>query len=498
MRVLTSNTGAPGAPKGAGRWVLAPLLAALVLSGCVSNPSSTAGLTDPTPMPVTFKEGDGRWAAVPPADVQPRGEWWAAFADPEMSRLVTLAGKQNNDIQVAAARLKEAQALLRTTNADKAVQVNAGGGLQRAYSLDTYTNQSPLLGLSYEVDLFGKLDKASQAASLDAQSREALLQSTRLLVQANVAQTYLQLRALDEERQLVRDTVAAYQDTLTLTEQRYDAGDVPELDVVRVRAEVSSTESDALALDRQRAALEHALAVLTGSVASTFTLPVARWQTALPVIPAGVPSTVLARRPDVAAAQRTMKAAEARVGVAERAWFPDINLTGSAGFASTDLADLFTWSARSWGIGALLSLPVFDGGRRQAGVDQANAQLQEALASYREQVLVAFRDVEDQLSALRLLDKQAQSQALAVQAAERATAISDARYRDGFISQLDLLDARRSELSNRRQALQVRSEQYQATVALIRAIGGSWEASKPAVAAQQNAADNPANQLAKR
>jgi multidrug efflux system outer membrane protein len=237
---------------------------------------------------------------------------------------------------------------------------------------------------------------------------------------------------------------------------------------------VSATESEALALDRARAELEHALAVLVGEPASSFELPAGEWSTALPAIPAGVPSVVLARRPDVSAAQRSMLAAQKRIGIAEAAWFPSLSLTASGGFASPELGDLLQWSARSWGIGALLSLPLFDGGRRKAGVQNAQAELDASLAIYRDQVLVAFRDVEDQLSALRLLSQQADAQSRAVASATRATLLSDTRYRNGYVSQLELLDARRSELRNRRQQLQVRSTQYQATVALVRALGGDW------------------------
>jgi outer membrane protein, multidrug efflux system len=204
---------------------------------------------------------------------------------------------------------------------------------------------------------------------------------------------------------------------------------------------------------------------------------VAEWTTVLPVIPAGVPSTVLTRRPDVSAAQETMLAAQTRVGVAKLAWFPDVTLTGAGGFASPDIGDLLKWSARAWGIGALLSLPIFDGGRREAGVRNARGELEVAVARYREQVFVAFRDVEDQLSALRWLADQAEAQARAVASASRSTALSNVRYRNGLVSQLDLLDAQRSELRNRREALKVRSGQYQATVGLVRALGGGWDTS---------------------
>jgi len=462
---------------------LTPLIAALVLAGCASTPAFTP--TAAPTAPAAFKEADGRWTAVAPAEAQARGRWWAVFADPVLDGLVERADLNNTTIQVAAARLAQARALLRSADADRLPQLGLGGGAQRGNNLISGSNTpntvlSAAASASWEPDLFGRLAKASNAAALDAQSREALLQSTRLLVQSDVARTYFVLRALDAERALVRETVAAYGDTLRLTERRYAAGDVAELDLARVQGEVAATQSQALALDRQRAQLEHALAVLLGELPSSFTLAESEWRGALPNVPAGIPSTVLTRRPDVSAAQSAMLAAQARVGVARSAWFPDVALTANGGFASTDLGDLFKWSARSWGVGALLSLPVFDGGRREAGVQNANAAWDAAAAGYREQVLVAFQDVEDQLAALRLLSDQAGAQTQAVDAAARATVLSNSRYRNGLVSQLELLDARRSELANRRQAVQVRAAQYQATVGLIRALGGGWGASPPA------------------
>jgi len=477
------------------RTALLPLVAALVLAGCASTGEVSTGITTP----VQFKEQTAKGAAAVTANaapVQAAGNWWVAFNDPALNELVERAAVNNTSVQQAAARLAEARALARTVDADRSVQVglNAGASRQAGIDRNLSTRPSTLLNagasVSYEVDLFGKLSGASNAASLDAQSRESLLQSARLLVQAETAQTYLSVRALDAERALVREQVDAYADTLRLTERRFKAGDLAELDVARVQTEVAATESDALALDRQRALLEHALAVLTGEVASNFSMASlsnasGEWSTALPSIPAGLPSTVLERRPDIAAAQRSMEAAQARLGVAKTAWFPTIALTGGGGYASSDLSDLFKWSARSWGIGALLSLPLLDGGRREAGVQGASAQLDGALASYREQVLVAFREVEDQLASLRLLQEQSDVQARAVASARRATVLSDSRYRNGYVSQLDLLDARRSELRNRRLALQVKSAQYQATVGLIKALGGGWDV--PSVVAANSA-----------
>jgi outer membrane protein, multidrug efflux system len=461
-----------------GKWGLS-LFFVLLLAGCASSPPKIDVEKLPA-VPASFKESDGRWTTAAPAEAQPRGEWWKAFSDPALDQLVERVDRNNTSIQVAAARLAQARAFVRATDADRSVQVGVGASANRLQGIVGGTSGPARtviatgVDLSYEVDLFGRLAQATDAAALDARSREGLLQSTRLLVQAEVAQTYLALRALDTERALVRGTVSAYRDTLALTERRYRAGDVAELDVARARTEVAATESEALALDRRRAELEHALAVLIGEPASNFEMRVAEWNTALPLIPAGVPGTVLSRRPDVSAAQNTMLAAQARVGVAQAAWFPSVTLTASGGYASPELSNLFQWSSRAWAIGALASLPLFDGGRREAGVQSASAELDAALARYREQILVAFRDVEDQLAALRLLAEQTEAQSRAVESASRSTALSDARYRGGYVSQLDLLDAQRSELRNRRQALQVRSAQYQATVALVRALGGGW------------------------
>ncbi|MBU1361947.1 MAG: efflux transporter outer membrane subunit [Gammaproteobacteria bacterium] len=461
---------------------LVPLVAALVLAGCATvTPEAPTFQAPPAFKEVAAAPASGTWTRAQPAEAQARGEWWRAFGDPALDALVAHADANNTSIQQAAARLAEARAIARSTDADRSPQIGLGAGASRAAGIDrTATGQPGTLltagaNFSYELDLFGRLSRASDAARLDAESRAGLLQSTRLLVQAETAQTYLSLRALDAERAIVDETVAAYRDTLDLTRRRQRAGDIAELDVVRVETEVASTESEALTLDRRRAELEHALAVLTGDTASTFEMRADRWSTVLPTIPAGVPSTVLARRPDVSAAQKSVLAAQSRVGVAQTAWFPSISLTGAGGYASPELGDLFKWSARSWGIGALLSLPLFDGGRREANVQTASAQLDGALASYREQVLTAFKDVEDQLSSLRILEAQSEVQARAVASSKRATVLSDSRYRNGLVSQLDLLDARRSELRNRRQALQVRSAQYQATVGLIRALGGAWD-----------------------
>ena len=454
--------------------LLTPLVAALVLAGCssikVSEPHALPAV------PAAYKN-----PASPAAATAAQPHWWKTFADAQLDALIERALAHNTSLQAAAARLDQARALLRNANAARLPQLGLaaasgrqGGGFYRSQGAAGTLHQLRL-DASYEVDVMGRLAKVSQASRLDAQAAEALLASTRLLVQADVAQTYFALRALDAERALMRETVAAYKDTLRLTERRHAAGDVAELDVARLRTEVAATESDALVLDRRRQALETALAVLVGELPGQLSLAEDRWSEVLPAVPAGLPSSMLARRPDIAAAQAGYQAAQLRIGVAQTAWFPNLSLTGSAGGASPELADLFKSSAGLWGVNLLLNLPIFDGGKREAGVQNAAAQADEAAARYREQVLLAFKDVEDQLSSLALLDQQSRKQAEAVTAAQRALTLSDSRYRNGMIGQLELLDARRSELGNRRQALQVRAAQYQATVALIKALGGGWQ-----------------------
>jgi len=455
------------------------LFAALVLAGCASAPPAAAPALPEVPS--AFREAGP--STAPAAASQ--AAWWQAFADPQLDALVQRAERDNASLHAAAARVAAARALLRRAEADRLPQLQATAGASREATPLTgnrpTTNIALGANLSYEIDIAGRLSKARDAASLDAMEREALLADTRLLVQAEVVRSYFALRAIDAERALVQGTVASYRNTLSLTERRFAAGDLPELEVARVRSELAANESEALALERQRSQVEHALALLVGDAASRFTLAAletsgADAPLALPQVPAGLPSAVLARRPDVAAARQAVLAAQARVGIAQAAWWPTLSLTASGGQASPELSDLLRSGARTWGIGSLLALPLFDGGQRQAGVARAGAEVDLATARLREQVLVAFRDVEDELASVRLLADQAEAQRRAVEAAARVSALAEARYRNGFVSQLELLDAQRSELRSRRQALQVRAARYQATVGLMRALGGAWQA----------------------
>ncbi len=458
--------------------LLIPLtLAAALLAGCASAPLETASAVS---TPASFK---GSSLTGTPAPTQ-ASAWWLFFSDPVLNDLESRATTDNSDIRIAAARLTQARALLKSARADMWPQAGASYTASRSTTQQPYpkaANSHTLdLDLSYEVDVFGRLSQASKAAKLDADASAALAKDTQLLVQSRVAQTYFALRTLDEDRAIVADTLDAYRSSLKVTQRRFEEGDVAQLDVARLETEVASTQSQAYALDQQRANLANALSVLVGEPATTFDVAAASWSSqpwagAVPVIPAGVPSQVLQRRPDVIAAGASLNAAQKRVHVARAAWFPTLTLTASGGYASGDLNTLFDKGMEGWSLAGILSQAVFDGGRRNAGIDYAKGGLDAAFAGYQQQVLVAFQDVEDQLSDLSYLQQQQTAEDEAVAASTRALAQSQSRYRNGSSSQLEVLDAQRSHLAIRRQALRVRAAQYQSTVGLIRALGGGWQ-----------------------
>lgn len=450
---------------------LTALLTALVLAGC----ATTAPLNDqPVTTPVTWK-AEGWTTAAPAAAAQERGAWWQAFNDAQLDALIAEAEGQSPTLAQAAARLAQAQALVGQARSALRPNLGLAASAQRAGTASQAANSYALgAQLGYEIDLSGRLRGGRDAAQLDAQAQAQLYQSTRLILQADVAQTYFELRATEREHQLVRDTAASYRDALRVTERRVAAGEAAELELARLKSEAAGTDAEAAQLAQRRALLENVLALLTGQPASSLKLETTAAVAQLPAIPAGLPSTLLARRPDVAAAQSQLLAAQARLGVAQRAWFPQLALTATGGVASGDLGDLLMGAARSWTLGALFALPLFDGGARQAGVDGARAQAEGALAAHRQAVLVAFKDVEDQLATLSGLRQQHVALVEAVSAAERAATLSAARERGGIVASLERLDAQRSALRQRRAALQVEAAQAQATVGLVRALGGSW------------------------
>lgn len=465
--------------------IATPLLAAMILAGCAA-PELRAPQIE---MPSGFKEAaDGRWKPAQPAEAQPRGEWWKAFNDSTLNKLIDDATAANANLAAAAARMKQARAIAGVVEADRVPTVNAGLGVQRARAsanalglpegapVAPATSWQGRLTASYEVDLFGRVANNVSAAQADAAASEATFRSVLLALQADVAQTYFRLRAADAELAFLNETVRLREENVRINQRRFDLGDLGELDLARSKTELSTTRSEAIALERQRAQFEHALAVLLGKPAAAFgadSNPLLASST-LPGIPAGLPSALLERRPDIAAAQRAMIASNARIGVAKSAMFPALALTAAGGGQSADLSDVFKWSSRTWVIGALLSMPLIDGGRTNANIARSEAALEESVASYRHSVLTAFAEVEDNLAGLRTLAGQAQAIDDAVASARRSAELANKLYEAGRSSYLDVLDAQRNLAAVERNAVQLRGTRATTTVALIRSLGGGW------------------------
>jgi len=451
-------------------------------------------------MPPAFKEENtqprlkpaevGTWKTAQPSEDLERGLWWTAFNDARLNELELQALDANQNLAAVAARLKEARALNQSARAGLFPTLDAGFGPTREkvspasqFQSDSGSGQQQTLwraqaGVSYEVDLFGRVANTVDAADAETQRSEALFQSVLLALQADVAQNYFALRELDAEAEVFADALSLREQALKLVQHRYSLGDTSVLDVARAESELATARSDAMTIQRLRAASEHSLAVLLGKTPAEFSVAANPLKAVSLRIPAGLPSSLLERRPDIAAAERSMAAANARIGVAKAAFFPSLTLTGAAGFESGSLSNLFKWSSSTFLLGPLtgtaLNLPIFDGGLREGNLANARAVYEEDVANYRQQVLVAFREVEDNLSDLRILEDQTQTQSDAVKASDRAAQISRAQYTEGDVIYLNVIDAERTALQSRRAAVQLQGVQAAATVNLIRALGGGW------------------------
>lgn len=457
---------------------IAPLLAALLLAACSTVPELKQ---PPVDMPSAFKEApDGTtWKLAQPAEAQERGQWWLAFNDPVLTGLIEEATKANASLAVAAARVKQARALAGMSESERGLQVGVALGAQRsgAEGVAPANVYQARLTASYEVDLFGRVGANVSAARADAAAADATYKSVLLSLQADVAQTYFRLRETDAELATLEKSVDLRTQSVKVNQSRYDNGDIGEFDLARAKTELASAKAEAIGLQRQRVQNEHALAVLLGKPAAMFSANASPLPEdgVMPVIPAGLPSALLERRPDIAAAQRTMMASNARIGAAKSAMFPALLLNGALGTESSSGSNLFQWSARSWVVGALLSMPILDGGRNKNNIARSEAVLEESVAAYRQNVLVAFAEVEDNLAGLRILAGQAEQLDAAVVSARRSADLAQKLYEAGRSSYLDLLDAQRNLAAAERNAVQLRGNRAVTTVALIRSLGGGWE-----------------------
>ncbi|QBR01128.1 efflux transporter outer membrane subunit [Paraburkholderia pallida] len=425
------------------------------------------------------------WAVAAPADGQPRGPWWTLFQDDELNRLEARVDVSNQTVKQAVAQLQAARAMVDYQHAGYSPVVTAGVAQQRyrtsqnvvdrSLAGKTIPDYSVGVGASWEPDLFGRVKDATVEARDNAQASQADLESVRLSVASDLASDYFDLRSIDRQKKLLDDTVTAYGAALRIVQQQLADGAIDASAVAQAQTQLESARTADQDIDVQRAQLQHAIATLIGEPASTFTLPPLVEPAMVPAIPASVPSALLERRPDIAAAERRVAAANARIGEAHAAFYPDLTLSASAGLESTFFAPWLTAPSLFWSLGSQLAGTLFDGGRREATLKGANAQYDASVAAYRQTVLTAFQQVEDNLSALGTLAGEADSQQRATAAAELSLKLTTNRYQAGAVNYLDVVTAQTIALQNERNEDQIAQRRLDASVHLLEALGGGWD-----------------------
>jgi NodT family efflux transporter outer membrane factor (OMF) lipoprotein len=425
------------------------------------------------------------WALAAPADAAPRGPWWTVFNDDELNRLEAHVDVSNQTVKKAVAQLQQARSMVAYQRAGFFPTVTAGASALRYRtsqnikhrSLAGVTEPDYLVGLnaSWEPDLFGRVSDATVGARDEAQASQADLDAVRLSVSTDLAADYFDLRALDIQKKLLDDTVTAYAAALKIIQQEFQKGVVDASAVAQAQTQLESTRTQDTDIDVQRAQLQHAIATLIGEPASTFSIAPSTAAVPVPDIPPGLPSELLERRPDIAAAERRVAEANAQIGEARAAYYPNLTLSASAGLESTFFAPWLTAPSLFWSLGSQIAGTLFDGGRRDAALEGAHAQYNGVVADYRQTVLVAFQQVEDQLSALTTLTSEAQSQQLAASAAARSLQLTTNRFNAGAVSYLDVVTAQTIALTNERTVDQIDARRIDASVQLLRALGGGWD-----------------------
>ncbi|HXP60279.1 MAG TPA: efflux transporter outer membrane subunit [Dongiaceae bacterium] len=464
-------------------------LCALLLAGCSVGPDYQR--PPPAPLPARWKAGSP-WKEGRPRDAEIKGSFWEIFDDAVLNGLEQQAATNSPDLRAAFERVEESRAIARIARADllPGVSLDPNGNRTRYSANRTTQPGGPVIGytgnefnlpldLSYEIDLWGRVRRSFRAAREQAQASAAAYRNVLLSLQAGVAQTYFMIRSIDLDRQVLGETVELRKKNLALVESLHRGGADSALDVAQADTELSSAQADLVGLELGRARLENALAVLCGQTASGFSLAQTARLYQPPLIPIGLPADLLERRPDVAQAERSLAAASEAIGIAKAAFFPSIQLTGSAGTESVQLKDVFNWESRAWTIGPNVSFPLFEGGRIRAGVQRAKAAYEEAVALYRSQVLVAFHEVEDGLIGLRLLREQFEDQMRAVDGAKKVSELSRLRYKEGLASYIEVVIADRTMLENQITAYELNGQRLQTTVQLIKALGGGWNLNHP-------------------
>jgi NodT family efflux transporter outer membrane factor (OMF) lipoprotein len=457
--------------------------AMLLLAGCAVGPKYK---TPSVPTPPAYKEM-GNWKTAQPSDQNLGGNWWEIFQDPQLNALEQQINVSNQNLKAAVAQYQEARAVLRYARADYYPTISTAPSATR----QRYSNNRPgsaargttfndfvlPVNLSYQVNAWGRVSKNVESYREQAQASAADLAVVNLTMHADLAVDYFAARTLDAEEKLLQNTVAQYEQALQLNEERYQGGLASEVEVEQARTILETTRAQLVDVGVARAQYEHAAAVLVGKAPADFSLPPLPLTAPPPPIPVGVPSELLERRPDVAGAERRVASANAQVGLAKTAYYPLVNLVGSGGFESGTITTLLQGPSAFWAVGAAVAQTIFDGGRRHALNDEAKAAHDSTVASYRQTVLTAFQQVEDNLAALRILEQEAGVQATAVQSAQRSLALSDTRYEGGVTSYLEVITAQNAALSDEVTAVNILGRRMASAVVLVQALGGGWDRS---------------------
>ena len=456
------------------------LVAALTvaLAGCAVGPDHQRPATTDVS---TFKEAEG-WVAAAPADALERGPWWQLFGDPVLDELAARVDVSNQNVAAAVAAYAQARAGVREQRASLFPVVTLNGGANRSHSSSgsasggrTGNSYDVSIGASWEPDVWGRLGRAVESSTASAQASEADLASARLSAQGELAVNYLLLRQVDAQKALLQTTLAGFERTLEITQNRYTAGIAAKTDVLQAQTQLANARADDAGLMRQRAQLEHAIAVLVGQAPGNFTLAPAAWRPSVPEVPVGVPSTLLQRRPDIASAERAVAVANEQIGIARGAYYPSLPLGASYGFGASRVADLFSLSSSVWSFGLSAAQTLFNAGATTARVQGSEAAHAQAVARYRQTVLTAFQEVEDQLAATRVLLEQQNLRHQASEAADQVEQQVLNRYRSGQVGYTEVITAQATALSARRALVQVMADRQTTAVALIQSLGGGWQ-----------------------
>lgn len=465
----------------------------VLLAGCTVGPDYK---TPSVPMADRFKEATpadyqtaGPWRPAQPNDAAARGKWWEVFGDPELDKLEDTLTEANQNLKISEARFRQARTMVNYQQAALFPTISGGPSVQSLKDplhvpYFTIPNPNPTgdlqlpFDMSYEVDLWGSIRRAVAAARDEAQASAGDLAAVALSLHAELALDYIELRSADAQQRILDDTVKAYTDALRLTQNRLEGGFSPESDVEQAQTQLFTARAQATDIGVLRAQYEHAIAVLIGQPPSSFTLPPAPLTLQPPHTPAGVPSELLQRRPDIAAAERRVAEANEQIGIAQAAFYPSLQLSGSAGYAGTSWANWLTWPSLFWAVGTSLTQPLFDGGRIRAQSDSTRADYDGKVASYRQTALTAFQEVDDNLSALRILNAEAEQQRLAVESANRSLRTFTNLYVGGQDAYLEVIIAQTVALTNQRSDVDIERRRMEADIRLVKALGGGWDAAQ--------------------